>query len=63
VDALSAIVDSLGVIRPLSFFRYYMGGDPLRNGLSIPDAGVLGAVAVVFLALAVIAFERRDLAA
>ena len=33
------------------------------NGLSIPDAGVLGAVAVVFLALAVIAFERRDLAA
>jgi ABC-2 type transport system permease protein len=62
VDALAAIVDSLGVIRPLSLFRYYMGGDPLRNGLSLTDAGVLAAVAVVFLVLSVIAFERRDLA-
>jgi ABC-2 type transport system permease protein len=63
VDALSAIVDGLGVIRPLSLFRYYMGGDPLRFGLNLGDAAVLGAVAAVFLAIAVVAFERRDLAA
>jgi len=63
VDALAAIVDSLAVIRPLSLFRYYMGGDPLRNGISIPDAGVLAAVAVAFVALALVLFERRDLAA
>jgi ABC-2 type transport system permease protein len=63
VDALANIVDGLGAIRPLSLFHYYMGGDPLRNGLSFPDAAVLAAVAAIFLALSVVAFERRDLAA
>jgi ABC-2 type transport system permease protein len=63
IDALSSIVDGLGTIRPLSLFRYYMGGDPLRNGLNLGDAAVLAAVVAVFLAIAVVAFERRDLAA
>ena len=63
VDALSNIVDGLGVLRPLSLFHYYMGGDPLRNGLSLADAAVLAVVAAVFLAISVVAFERRDLAA
>jgi ABC-2 type transport system permease protein len=63
VDALSSIVDGLGVIRPLSLFRYYMGGDPLRFGLNLGDAAVLAVVAAVFLAVAVAAFDRRDLAA
>jgi ABC-2 type transport system permease protein len=63
VDALANIVDGLATIRPLSLFRYYMGGDPLRNGLNLGDAAVLAGVAGVFLVLAVIAFERRDLAA
>ncbi len=63
VDALANIVDGLGVIRPLSLFRYYMGNDPLRNGVSLADAGVLAAVAAVFLVLSLIAFDRRDLAA
>jgi ABC-2 type transport system permease protein len=63
VDALGSIVDGLGVVRPLSLFRYYMGGDPLRNGLSLADAGVLAAVVVLFLAASLILFDRRDLAA
>ncbi|HEX7498482.1 MAG TPA: ABC transporter permease subunit [Candidatus Limnocylindrales bacterium] len=63
VDALASIVDGLGVIRPLSLFRYYMGGDPLRNGLSVSDAGVLVAVVVAFVGIALVVFERRDLAA
>ncbi|MGD0020080.1 MAG: ABC transporter permease subunit [Candidatus Limnocylindrales bacterium] len=63
VDALSSIVDGLATIRPLSLFRYYMGGDPLRNGLNLGDAAVLAGVAAVFLAVSVVAFERRDLAA
>jgi ABC-2 type transport system permease protein len=63
VDALANIVDSLGMVRPLSLFRYYMGSDPLRNGVNLADAGVLAAVAVGFLIVSVIAFERRDLAA
>jgi ABC-2 type transport system permease protein len=63
VDALAQIVDGLGMLRPLSLFRYYMGNDPLRNGMSVADAAVLAAVAVAFLFAALIAFDRRDLAA
>jgi ABC-2 type transport system permease protein len=62
VDAVAAIVDSLGVLRPLSLFRYYMGDDPLRNGLNIPDASLLATVAVALLVVSLFAFDRRDLA-
>jgi len=63
VNTLAAVVDGLGMLQPLSLFHYYMGNDPLRNGISLPDAGALGAVALVFLAVSLIAFDRRDLAA
>jgi len=63
IDALAAIVDGLRSIQPLSLFRYYMGNDPLRNGLSLTDAAVLAAVTAVFLMAALVAFDRRDLAA
>jgi ABC-2 type transport system permease protein len=63
IDALAAIVDGLNAIRPLSLFRYYIGNDPLRNGLNFADAGVLAAVIAVFLVAALVAFDRRDLAA
>jgi ABC-2 type transport system permease protein len=63
IDALAAVVDGLNAIRPLSLFRYYMGNDPLRNGLNFADAGVLAAVIAVFLVAALVAFDRRDLAA
>jgi ABC-2 type transport system permease protein len=63
VDALANIVDGLNAIRPLSLFRYYMGNDPLRYGVNLGDAAVLIAVTVAFLAIAIVAFDRRDLAA
>jgi ABC-2 type transport system permease protein len=63
IDALAAIVDGLNTIRPLSLFRYYLGNDPLRNGVSFSDAAVLAAVTAVFLVAALVAFDRRDLAA
>jgi ABC-2 type transport system permease protein len=63
VDALANIVDGLNAIRPLSLFRYYMGDDPLRNGLPLGDVAVLAAVCLVFLGVALVAFDRRDLAA
>jgi ABC-2 type transport system permease protein len=63
VDALAAIIDAFNNIRPLSLFRYYMGGDPLRNGLNLADVAVLSAVALVLLVVSLVAFERRDLAA
>ena len=63
IDALAAIVDGLNAIRPLSLFRYYLGNDPLRNGVNLGDASVLAVVAAVLLVAALVAFERRDLAA
>jgi ABC-2 type transport system permease protein len=63
VDALAAIVDGLGTVRPLSLFHYYMGNDPLRYGVNLGDAGILVAFTAVFLVISLIAFERRDLAA
>jgi ABC-2 type transport system permease protein len=62
VDVLASIVDGLGMLQPLSLFHYYMGSDPLRNGIGLADAGVLAAVAAVFLVVSLVAFERRDLA-
>jgi len=62
VNALAPLVDSLDRIKGLSPFFYYMDGDPLRNGVDWAHAGVLAAAALAFYVLALIGFERRDLA-
>ena len=45
----------------LSPFHYFLRSDPLGTGMAWGDAGVLLAVFLVLVALAVPAFERRDL--
>jgi ABC-2 type transport system permease protein len=62
IDGLSSIVDGLNSIRWMSPFRYYMGDDPLRNGINIGDAAVLVVLAAALLIVSLIAFDRRDLA-
>lgn len=63
IDALANIVDGLNTIRPLSLFKYYAGHDPLRYGLDPGDTAVLATVTALFVVIALVAFERRDLAA
>ena len=63
IDGLANIIDGLNAIRWISPFKYYMGNDPLRNGVNLADAAVLAGIAAVFLIVSLIAFERRDLAA
>jgi ABC-2 type transport system permease protein len=63
IDGLATIVDGLNTIRWVSPFKYYMGNDPLRNGVNLGDAAVLAGLTVVFLAVSLVAFDRRDLAA
>ncbi len=46
----------------LSPFYHYIDHDPLRNGFSVPHLLVLIAISAVALTLAVVAFDRRDLA-
>lgn len=45
----------------VSPFHYYLGGDPLNNGIQWVDAGVLALVFAIGVVLASMAFERRDL--
>jgi ABC-2 type transport system permease protein len=45
----------------LSPFHYYLGNDPLTNGMSWGNAGVLAVGTLLLLAAAFPAFARRDL--
>ena len=56
-------VDWLEPFRVLSPFYYYIDHDPLRQGISAGDVVVLTGVTVVALVVALVTFERRDLAA
>jgi ABC-2 type transport system permease protein len=61
------VMNSMGEIadnpawQKLSPFYYYLGGDPLNNGLAWGDVAVLAAIAVVFFGAAIVLFQRRDI--
>jgi ABC-2 type transport system permease protein len=62
LNTLAPSVDWLEPYRVLSPFYYYSAGDPMLNGFDLGHAAVLGGISVVALAIALLAFERRDLA-
>ncbi len=53
--------DSLAGWANLSPFDWYLGSDPLNNGMDWTDAGLLAGLAIVLVALSVPLFDRRDL--
>ena len=57
----SGAVDQLKDIRPLMLFDYYNAGDIIRHGVDITDWLLLSAVAVIYLAVAWWAVERKEL--
>lgn len=63
LNVLGPSVDWLKPWRLLSPFYYYSGHEPILNGLEPLHALVLAAISVVALVAALVAFERRDLAA
>jgi ABC-2 type transport system permease protein len=63
VNALAAQVSGLDPIRPLSPFRWYLEPDPLTSPLEQVNVLVLVGIAVVAFVVALVAFDRRDLAA
>ncbi len=62
VNMLAPSVVALKPFRMLSPFYYYIGNDPLVNGLDVGHAAVLLAISVAAVAVALVAFDRRDLA-
>jgi len=61
------VMNSLGEIasnpawQKLSPFYYYLGSDPLSNGMAWGDATVLAVICVVLIAASVVLFQRRDI--
>lgn len=63
VNSLAALVDALEPIQNVSPFYHYAAADPLRHGLAPGHVAFLVVLAAVTAVLAVVAFDRRDLAA
>ncbi|WP_338491867.1 ABC transporter permease subunit [Streptomyces sp. SJL17-4] len=58
-----ALVGQIGAgwLAHASPFHYYIGGEPLKNGIQWGDGAILSLTAVVLLVLGVIRFNRRDI--
>jgi ABC-2 type transport system permease protein len=62
LNSLGTLVGGLEPYRKLSPFYHYAAGEPLRNGLGAVHVAVLLGIAAALALLAVVAFERRDVA-
>jgi ABC-2 type transport system permease protein len=62
LNTFAGSVSWLGPYRYLSPFYYYTGHDPLRTGFTPMDPIVLAGISAVALGVALVTFERRDLA-
>ena len=51
-------IEELGWMTP---FKYYLGNDPLNNGMDWVDAAVLAVLSAVLIGLSFVLFERRDI--
>ena len=59
---LAPTIDGLEWLANLSPYHYYLGGQPLRNGLQLADSAVLAGASLVFVGLGGLLFDRRDVA-
>jgi len=59
---LGPTIEGLAWLRDISPFHYYAGGMPLRNGLQVVDAVVLGAASLALVVAGGFVFDRRDVA-
>jgi ABC-2 type transport system permease protein len=60
-NAFLPLSDSLAGWARWSPFYYYLTGDPLNNGMHWGHAGILVALTIALVVVAVVLFERRDL--
>jgi ABC-2 type transport system permease protein len=63
INGFAPLVSGLTWLKYLSPFYYYNGHDPLTTGVHIGDLAVLGGSTLILTAVAIAAFQRRDLRA
>lgn len=60
-NSLGALNEALADLSWLSPFSYYLGNDPLNNGMDWIDAAVLAALSGILIGLSLVLFQRRDI--
>jgi hypothetical protein len=63
VNSFAPLVGAIAWLKYLTLFYYYAGNDPLTRGVDVTGLVVLGTVTLVLTAVAVVAFDRRDVRA
>jgi ABC-2 type transport system permease protein len=61
VNGIAPAVHGISWLKYLTFFYYYEGHDPLREGAYIPGLAVLAAATILLTSAAVVFFAHRDL--
>jgi ABC-2 type transport system permease protein len=62
-DSFLPQISALGWTRNILPFGWYLNGEPLRNGIQWGNCALLVGLAVIFVAVGVWQFDRRDLTA
>lgn len=62
IYAFAPLVEGIEPVEKVFPFYYYIGADPLTNGLNLVHAAVLIGITAVLLVGAIVTFNRRDLA-
>jgi ABC-2 type transport system permease protein len=59
-NTMAARIPEIALLRDVSPFHFYSGGQPLANGLQAVDLAILVAAALVLAAIGGLVFDRRD---
>lgn len=62
INGLSELVTELQGVAEFMPFRWFLESNPLANGIDWPSIALMAGVSAVFVALSVVAFNRRDIA-
>ena len=61
INSFGVLNDTIADLAWLTPFHYYLGNDPLNNGMDWVDAAVLAVLSAVLIGLSFVLFERRDI--
>ena len=61
LNSMLPLSNSLAGYAKLTPFYYFLGNNPLMEGMHWGHAGILAAITVALVALAIVLFNRRDL--